>query len=305
VSRDAAGAPRWRRWLAIASVLPAAGILLSTTAPSWPGQLCSHWTIHGAVALLPAVLVFGRRTIPAITLLLLIALACLPWIAAALEPRAPAADGRGLVVASANVAAWNYWRADAVTRAGRDDPDLLCLVEIRPDDQRRLAGDPRWPHQEWDTRNSGLALLSRVPFLESRTRFEGGYPMIEAQIELGGRRIRIIAVHTDSPTTPSRQRVRGIQLGLIARELQQDDLPALVLGDFNLTVGDPEWQRLRAAGLQRPPGHEPATWPSPLGPFGIGIDHLLTRGLAQDPVRAMWLLGSDHRGLIGRVALPP
>src|SRR4051812_28877995 len=101
----AGAAPRWRKALAWLSVGPALVILLSTTAPWWPGQLCANWSFHAALLLLPAVLVFGRRPLVGAALIALLALACVPWIRAAGEPRAPlpAPGAHAATVVTANV----------------------------------------------------------------------------------------------------------------------------------------------------------------------------------------------------------
>jgi len=53
---------RRRRILLIASAAPFLGILAASFAAWWwPGELCSHWTLHGAFALLPAAIVWRRH----------------------------------------------------------------------------------------------------------------------------------------------------------------------------------------------------------------------------------------------------
>jgi endonuclease/exonuclease/phosphatase family metal-dependent hydrolase len=182
----------------------------------------------------------------------------------------------------------------------------MCLAEVRAEDQTAYRADPRWPHQVWELKPSGIALLSTQPIVEHHLHQDRVNPLIEAIVEVDGRRLRVIAVHTTSPTSPSRQRERARELALIARLATQDDLPTLAMGDFNLSLGDPEWRGFTSAsGLLRAAGHEPATWPSPLGPGAIGIDHLLARGCALGPSSAIWLPGSDHRGLTAQLALLP
>jgi endonuclease/exonuclease/phosphatase (EEP) superfamily protein YafD len=296
-------AARCRRWLAWLSVAPALAILLGAAAPWWPGQMCCHWSLHAALLLLPALMLFGRRPAVGLPLLGLIALGCAPWLAAALEPRAPAAARGGFVVATANIANWNADRLSAAGAATATEPAVLCLVEVGRDNQNRLREDPRWPHQLWRLSPLGIALLSAYPILSSEVHDARTSPVIEAVLDTPAGRARVIAAHATSPTSPERQRARARELGLVARLATQDDLPVLVLGDFNCSVGDPDWRAFRAdAGLLRAAGREPATWPSYVGPFGVAIDHILARGLALDDERAVWLPGSDHRGLTARVA---
>jgi endonuclease/exonuclease/phosphatase (EEP) superfamily protein YafD len=305
VKPAARGSARWRRWLALVTCGPAAVIALALTAPWWPGEVCCHWTLHAVVLLLPALLTFGRRPALGAMLLLLIALGCARWIVAALEPRAaePTAPSFDYRVVGANVAAWNPSRTSAIAKAQDEDAALLGLFEVEPVDEENARADARWPHQLWEQHPTGIGLLSKFPIVSSGVHNRAVNPLIEAIVDLDGRRVRVIAVHTTSPTSPARERERDRELALIARLVRQDALPALALGDYNLSVGDPEWASFRSASeLLRPAAHEPGTWPSPLGPFGIGIDHVLVRGLAIGGERAIWLTGSDHRGLAADIA---
>ncbi len=299
-------ARRWHPWLAAASLLPAACILISPTAPWWIGQICVHWTAHACFLLLPALAVFGRRPVAGASLLFLIALGCVPWCIADLEERAPIPPpGRaGISVASANVYTHNPRRAEAIAAAERVDADLLCLVEVEESDESAGRKDPRWPHQVW-AGMGGMALLSARPLLAHRVWPQEFSAWIEATIDIDGAEVRVLAVHTTSPTKPRRERDRGAELNRIAAWVRKETGPIIVLGDFNLTVGDPAWRDLHAgSALRRPVGREPATWPSPAVGLGITIDHILARGLALGTPLPIWLPGSDHRGLITRVALP-
>jgi endonuclease/exonuclease/phosphatase (EEP) superfamily protein YafD len=87
------------------------------------------------------------------------------------------------------------------------------------------------------------------------------------------------------------------------------DIPgsALVAGDFNATVDHVQFRRLLTDGYadatrQAGAGY-PATYPTDrrFGPL-IGIDHVLTRGATATAARTVTLPGSDHRGLLVRVA---
>lgn len=293
---------RWRRALAWASALPAACILLASTAPWWPGQLCCHWTLHAAILLLPAVAVFGRWAPAGGGLLMLVALGCEPWIASAFSGRAD--DGAGTVsVVSANLARWSDDRGEAAAAALRDEPDLACLIEVTDDDERLWRGDPRWPHQVWSSTRPGIALLSKLPLPRADVVRRDGNTLIDADLAIDGTLVRLLVVHPISPTSPTRHRQRDLELGRLAQRLGDPASgPALVIGDLNCTPGDRAWSRLRAAtGLTPPAGSLTATWPAWLGPAGIPIDHVLVRGLRARVHGPIWLRGSDHRGLSASV----
>lgn len=300
-----AGAPpRWRRLRAVVlglSTVPALLILLAQLDPWFIGQLWVHWTVQAALLLLPALVLLRRHAVACAAILVLWALACWPWWLAAREPRLPlpTADALPLSVASANVAAWNPWRAQAIAAAMDAATDVVCLVEATHADRHRLADDPRFPYQAW---SDAAAILSRHPF----TRWHIAQDAIVcADLPWQGQTLHLLALHTLSPTTPARMHGRNAELVHLASLVRAIDGPVLVMGDFNLTVGDHAWRQLsRSSGLERSAA-EVATWPSVFGGAGIGIDHLLGRDLSLSPLRPVWLWGSDHRGIAATVALPP
>jgi endonuclease/exonuclease/phosphatase (EEP) superfamily protein YafD len=291
----------WQRWLMTLSIIPAFGIVLSLMAPLWIGQICCNWTMQASFALLPALLICAWRPRWAFSILMLIALGSSRWIISGYERRlpVPSTNAPSLRVVSANIAEWNPWRRQAITRAGRDYPDLLCLIEVTEQDHRTMLKDSRWPYQVWAT---GIGLLSTQPFLSHQAISSCETPVLQATIALGGSTVRLLAWHVLSPTTPQRQNVRNRQLAHMATLLAGSHQPTLLMGDFNLTVGDPQWRQFAAdSGLLRPI-HESASWPSIFGPCGITIDHFLAYQLAVAPVSPVWMFGSDHLGISTRIA---
>ncbi len=289
------------------AALGALSVIAGLTADwSYAGQLCRHWSAHAAIAMLPGLWAFGRRPAWGVVMLLIITAGVRPWLAPAFAARAPAASGTSITVATANVLSRNQRRAEAIDRACAASPNLLCLPEVMPVDRDGLRNDPRWPHQVWASRISGLALLSSRAYRFQKIHPNDGNPFIEVVVDLDGRQVRVLAVHAASPRNVHDTRERNQELLRFAVLVTQDDKPALLLGDFNDTVADPNWTRFCAAAqVLRPAGSEPASWPSFLGPFGITIDHVVVRRLAVDPPTAVWLPGSDHRGLLTRVSLLP
>ncbi len=120
-----------------------------------------------------------------------------------------------------------------------------------------------------------------------------------------GSELRILALHTLKPIAPSKQIVRDKQLRQLAEVVASDPEPTLVMGDFNMTVGDVRWRELRASSQLERPAREVASWPSSLGGFGIGIDQLLGRGIAIGAVQPVRLPGSDHRGITAEIGPGP
>jgi endonuclease/exonuclease/phosphatase (EEP) superfamily protein YafD len=288
----------WRLALLIASAVPALGIVISLSDPWWPGQLCVNWSLHLALALLPALMLLGRRRALGGPLILLMVLGWLPWLRAGLEPNLPAPAGERIRVVSANVKAKSPLRTQAIAAAVATGADLVCLVEPLPRDRSLLADDPEWPYQYW---SDGLTLLSKRPLLHPHAL---GFGIIGAHLQWSdGSTLRIIALHPLHPIYPSWQRERDKELRHLADFVLAEPGPTLVMGDLNTSAGCAAWRELHgSSGLERP-AHETASWPSCFGWAGIGIDHLLGRGIAMGPTSPVWLPGSDHRAVTAEVGL--
>jgi endonuclease/exonuclease/phosphatase (EEP) superfamily protein YafD len=311
VEKTSAPRPLWHWVLLGATLLPMLGIITAQlSAWTWYGELCSHWTLHGAVALLPAMVVFRRDARWGRLLFILLVLAVLPWVQSSWSARA-VQDGTPIArasVATANVQFYNTDRTATQAAIAALDVDLLALQEVTGSDETVLRANPRWPFQVWSGRAdvTRLALLSRHRIVTHSTHTFDGVTVSEALVDLGESPLRVFVVHTTSPGDPEMAARRDRQLAMLARELDigRHPEPVLVLGDLNLTSGTAMWRIFTGyTGLRRAPGISPATWPSPLGPFGITIDHLLARGAALGGMGSFPVPGSDHRGVRGWVSI--
>jgi len=303
--------------LAVISAPALAACLLSPTAGWWfPGEVTCHWGVHAAFALVPAVIVWRERRAVAALLLCAMMIGCWPLLRAAWEPRAPlpTPDAHQIRIASANLNVYNAkeLRTPAIHAVLAQHPGLFALVETISSSDRVDIPLDEYPHQIWQPQlhrkwHDCVALISKYPILHSVIHDLDSEPYIEATLDIDGRRLHVLVVHTQSPWSPSNWRERDLQLrdiGAIVTDLvQKDPAPVLLMGDWNLSVASPAWTDLRAnASIQRVSQHEPATWRSELGPFGITIDHLMVRDLALGYQQAFHIPGSDHRGLSGTFA---
>lgn len=308
-TRIAQPRPRWHWLLLAATIWPMLGIMLAQLSSwTWYGELCVHWTLHGAVALLPAMVVFRRDTRWGRLLFVLLVLAVLPWVQASWAPRAelvgtPIAQAR---VATANVQFHNTDRAATQAAIAALETDLVALQEVTSSDEAALRTNPRWPFQVWSSKAdiTKVALLSRHRIVTHNIHAFDGASVLEALVDLGESPLRVFVIHPMAPVDAEQTMRRDRQLAMLARELdiERHPEPVVVLGDFNLSPGAPMWRTFAGyTGLRRAPGKAPATWPSMLGPFGITIDHIVARGASLGEVSAFIIPGSDHRGVMGTV----
>lgn len=202
----------------------------------------------------------------------------------------------------------------------RVQPDVVALQEVQA--SFRAALDERgseYPHRFFtpevpDPRNRlemGVGLLSRFPLLRvdlDHGLWEGR-PLIEAEIEVEGTRVVVLAVHVMRPGRSELTAARDRMLrGLAARARE---LPSVVLlGDLNVSVCQPIFAELLEQGglidSSRGFGWQPSWRSTVLVPgLPLDLDHVLTspelvvleRFLGPD-------FGSDHRPVFVRLCLP-
>ncbi len=301
--------PLWHWLLFAVTLFPMGGIALAQLSGwTWYGELASHWTLHGAVALLPAMVVFRRDLIRGRFLMLFMLIAVFPWVLTAWSARAEL-NGKSIAqvtVATANVQFYNDDRSATQAMIAAMEVEVLALEEVTTSDEKILRQNARWPHQVWTSKNNvtKVALLSSKRIVTHRLHDFDGAAVIEALIDLGESPLRVFVIHPAAPMSSELAQRRDRQLAMLARQLQDHPEPVIVLGDFNLTPGTQMWRTFTGyTKLLRAPGPEPATWPAVLGPLGISIDHVLARGAAISELTAFEIPGSDHRGLKAMVSI--
>lgn len=308
------------RWLVLLASVPCIAICLLTPTARWwfTGATLANASLHAAILLLPAVVVWRAR--PRVSAGLLIAMLCgaAPWLIAAWQTRAPlpVAERPVIQVASANLYLYNdkALRAPALAAVLAERPAIVVLAEAIASEDRAGVSPIDYPYQLWQQQPNRkwrdcVALLSRYPIVRSTPHDLEEQPFLEATLDIDGRPLHVIAVHTMSPVSATKLEQRNQQLHDIAEVIvdltQREPAPVLLMGDCNLAVGTPAWRDLAARSqLKRVAQAEPATWPDWLGPVAITIDHILGRDLALGPQRAFIIPGSDHRGLRGSIQLP-
>jgi len=205
-----------------------------------------------------------------------------------------------------NCSADNRQPEEAVAWLKEADPDVLVLLEVTPEWSLHLAKLPGYGHRLIDVRddNFGIAVLSRFPPRSWRLRRFGIGPGYGADVDLrvGGRRIRLLAVHAVPPMSAGASATNGEQLAALVSAIDEGSVATIVCGDLNATPWSRSYRRLvRSAELvdsARGRGL-PDTWnPIHFPACGLPIDHILCTpdlGIAERDV-GPWL-GSDHRPL--------
>ena len=311
--------PKTRRFLNPARlllVLLCAATGCALLAPlGWPFELFAHFRVQYAAAALLLALLFTvmQRPGPAAVAAALALFHATPLMRSALA-HDPVADcnGPAVTVVTANVRYRNGDRQAFVDWLARNPADVVVVQELTSAWAEQLGGLVDYPYGQLLVREDpyGIAVLSRRPPGSVRPAdFAGdGLPSLVAQLEIGGRTLMILGLHTHWPLLPRLARARDESLHRVAKLIRDEGLPAVALGDLNLTPYSPVYARfLGEAGLRDAmDGHGwKPTWQAGFWPLALRIDHVLVSpGLCVEHAEVGPDIGSDHRPVIARLRLP-
>lgn len=149
-----------------------------------------------------------------------------------------------------------------------------------------------------------ISILSRLPIADGQIQTMAPFNrerLAIAPVTIDGQRVTIVAVHLSKPYFDE---ASWVELGHLERVLRRIEGPIILSGDFNAAPwSDPLAMLARAADLAPPPSH-PATWPVRLGPLGVPIDNMFSRGTARiETIESGEAYGSNHRPLLATVGL--
>ncbi len=190
------------------------------------------------------------------------------------------------------------------------DADVIIVTEAGQLSTVLPRLDAAYPYRQGCERHCQMILLSRLPPADA-TLHEQNRPrrarMTEIRIAPAGRKpVRLIAEHFIKPWHFGQTEA---DLWFLKTQLAKGPAgdPVVLMGDFNSAPWSRRLREIRGdyglVSLRK----SPATWPAAAGPLGVPIDQVLLRGDAAVTSIAPWGgdLGSNHRGLIFSLALPP
>jgi endonuclease/exonuclease/phosphatase (EEP) superfamily protein YafD len=279
----------------------------------WVVDLLVHFRLQcTALALLACVVCAAtghlRWAIVALLAAMIHALIAAPLLASRRASPSMRLGQRAVIrVAAINVYYRNRKFQAAIDFIGRERPDAVVLCEVTAAWEQALAAlNASYPYRyaTRGKRGTGITLLSRWPL--DTAVIVPGYsdvePAIAATLQIEGRVVQILGVHTSWPLGPAASACRNQQLARIAEFARGATQPLIVLGDLNVSPFSREFQALLAAGDLKTAadgfGWQP-TWPTFLPPGGIQIDHALTSaGVLVTGFRRGPSVGSDHLPII-------
>jgi endonuclease/exonuclease/phosphatase (EEP) superfamily protein YafD len=234
--------------------------------------------------------------------------------ATALRPYWPITSSSGtgaeLRLMSFNVLGSNSDVDAVVAEIRRQQPDVLVLQEYtarwHQDLSTQLTDFPhRALHPRWH--GFGVAIYSKLPLTRTQvvpiTRQLTDVPALVADVETGDTSLTVIGIHTASPVSPNRLRLRNQQLQEIGELANRITGPKLVVGDFNCTPWSPYFSDFHQQTSLRDSrlgfGHQGSWSEFPELPIRIPIDHAMVS--PEVVVRNRWTgrhAGSDHRPIV-------
>ena len=178
--------------------------------------------------------------------------------------------------------------------------DVVILQEFSQrwaDEMKQLSYTHRIQRVRED--NFGMAVFSRFPFRSSDVVIitDQGIPSIQAEINVNGKSLKLLATHPVPPVSADYVRSRNHQLEALTKARPESGL-FILAGDLNTTPWSPEVKHiLRVADLQdsaRGFGFRP-TWPAGSPLIWTVLDHVFHSDGLEVTERSIGpALGSDH-----------
>jgi endonuclease/exonuclease/phosphatase (EEP) superfamily protein YafD len=226
-------------------------------------------------------------------------------------------DRRSVSLLISNVLETNR-DTEKLRRLIRDrDPDIVLLVETDSwwEEQLREVEQTR-PHvlKQPQSNTYGMLLYSRLPLVDPQLRFlvQADVPSIHTSVKLpSGEQIWLHGLHPrpPAPGESTRSTERDVELLMVAKEIEHQDRPSIVVGDLN----DVAWSRTsslfqKISGLLDPRVGRGfystfnANWPS----IRFPLDHaFVSRHFHLAAFEVLPHVGSDHFPVFARLTLSP
>jgi endonuclease/exonuclease/phosphatase (EEP) superfamily protein YafD len=301
--------------LALAA-LASASVFAWLAALGWPFELFAHfrWQLVAAGFLLGAALLLMRLRLLAVAALLLAATHALPLLRAfQFGPSGTKCGAEAsLRIVTANVQYLNNDHARFIAWLAANPADIVVVQEVTDAWSASLQATlAPYPYRALIPRADayGIAVLSRRPMQALPVDLAGDtLPSLLVTIATSAGPLRVIAMHTRWPVTPSLIALRDRSLTRAAQLVRATPTRTVLAGDLNVTPYAPRFgELLRKSGLRdalatrawRP------TWEASAWPVALPLDHVLVP--PQACVNAVVIgpeIGSDHRPLLVALSWP-
>ncbi len=209
---------------------------------------------------------------------------------------------------SFNVLNENRRAAELVDAVLADPPDVMLVMETPGIEPYLSKLATVFPYRVGcdNSATCDISLFSRVPIADGKiTRLQPFHfeRMVTGRINVNGQDVTIAGVHLSKPYF---DRASWREIFDINSVLSRIEGPLVLAGDFNSAFWSEPLEYLGKRQSLIPGPWPAATWPVRLGPLGVPIDNVFTRGNARLlTLEAGDNLGSNHRPLWADVAIYP
>ena len=308
----------------------AAGGVVVATAAGFLGafspwlDLLSHFRLQligvGALLVLLALMAGARRcALAALAAAIVNTAAVGSWMPPLMGAIAAPTQGGTLTLASLNLHFSNPEPESVIRFLRQEQPDVVVLQEVDAYWAAMLGQlSDIYPHRRGCAaiRFCDVAVLSRRPWSSAHIGFDENMRLAVAVVRFsqpggakaprGGGDYTVVSTHLAVPFPEAQADLQRRQAAMVAMLVRALDTPVVLAGDLNTTP----WSRLatefRAASGLVAEGSALPTWPVWLPPvMALPIDHVMVGGGATVLERRLGPpVGSDHRPVLARIALP-
>jgi endonuclease/exonuclease/phosphatase (EEP) superfamily protein YafD len=224
-------------------------------------------------------------------------------------------QGRRLKLVQYNLLYPNDRHQNLIDFLREEQPDIVALQEMTPEWMAGLTPlSAQFEESRFAPRNDGMGvgIYSRLKFEQAETIALGSdqRPNLLVKFRWEDRPVSLLVTHPPNPFGPNRFAWRNEQLVLTASLLNSLPTPKILIGDLNITMWSPYYQRLmrdtQLVNTRAGQGLLP-TWPTDVvAPFlMIPIDHcLISPDIQVAAIRTGRNLGSDHLPLVIELVFP-
>ncbi len=222
-------------------------------------------------------------------------------------PEQQFADDKSVIplkLLSSNVLIGNPSAARFLAAVESTDPDIIIVVELGANWAKQLeALYKRYPNRAVLPRKDsfGMAIYAKWPF-KTTVHELGDYklPLLQADFA----QFTVLAIHPISPVAYTDLKQIDIYLATVGDIASASVKPVIAAGDYNTTLWAAALQPIIDSGLTRIGRPFNYTWPKPMPPLAIQIDHVFAKGGVTGDLQVLPPIGSDHFPILARLRVP-
>lgn len=281
----------------------------------WLVQLACHFRVQYTFAALILLAISYKRGFRSLALLNCLTLVIntatiFPYVALAKGAVGLAPSDFKLVHLNVHTENTSYDRVLSFLRS--EHADFVFLLEVNGTWRRQLQQlNTLYPVIRAEPRsdNFGVEFLSKTSDVDVSLPIIGfgEIPSVHATVRIRQKTVHMIATHPVPPVGPTHAALRRRHLTHLADTISGISDPLIVVGDLNCTPFAPEFDDLLSSGrildASRVWGLS-LTWPAPIWPVLIPIDHVLFRPeVVVTDLHLGPYVGSDHYPVVASVRI--